>query len=259
MYCLTNTLNRKIYIGITKNTPEIRFYQHCGWALNYGASMPLANAIRKYGKEAWEIDTLKRCRSKASAITNEINYIKKLNSYCGKEGHNGYNATLGGEGGSGVIRKDTMSKTWRTAKSEMLKALMISHSSFSSEARSIRASKQVGDKNPTYGKKCYHKNGVGKFFVEGQQTKGWKLGSPENRSGKANSFYGKSHSDETKNKIRLAKIGTHVGGNNPAAKAVKIGARKFMTKKAACAALRISYKVLTERLGSKEFSNYSYI
>lgn len=91
----------KCYIGQTIRE-TIRKCGHKNAALKENAQTKFARAIRKYGWENFEYEVLftidnddkKRVKEKLDFM--ERYYIRKFDSY-----NNGYNMTLGGEGGSG--------------------------------------------------------------------------------------------------------------------------------------------------------------
>ena len=93
IYKITNDINDKIYIGKTCDTIEERMKEHCRDYLKPSEEKrPLYNAMQKYGIEHFQIQQLEECDN---AVINEREqyWIKIYNSY-----HNGYNATLGGDG-----------------------------------------------------------------------------------------------------------------------------------------------------------------
>lgn len=100
VYKITNILNGKIYIGITKLKVRRRWHGH---KLNSRKSnYPLYRSIRKYGTNKFQIERI------LSVYANnidtlllklnklEIIYIKKYNSYIHSLNSNGYNLTIGG-------------------------------------------------------------------------------------------------------------------------------------------------------------------
>ena len=96
IYKFENKINRKIYIGKTKNIKE-RIYQHSHVTKNKNTKF--GNALRKYGINMFDFNILVTIHSKSSdnldIILNclEKYFIKKYNSF-----NNGYNCTLGGDG-----------------------------------------------------------------------------------------------------------------------------------------------------------------
>jgi len=93
VYCITNTINGKKYIGMTGRTLEERWKSHCSCARN-GSTFRFHSAIRKYGEEAFTKEILfhdlniKECRTIEEETILEHNTMKQ-----------GYNAKPGGCGG----------------------------------------------------------------------------------------------------------------------------------------------------------------
>jgi hypothetical protein len=99
--------NGKIYIGKTKKFygkkkqgAEGRFKKHIRDALNYREDCPkFYNAIRKYGKEKFKIETILNCALE-ECDEYEQKYIAEYKSYDNKYG---YNIALGG-GGRSIVK-----------------------------------------------------------------------------------------------------------------------------------------------------------
>ena len=93
IYVITNDINEKQYVGKTNKSIEKRFYEHILDSRKRRCEKrPLYNAMRKYGVEHFHISILEECSAKDSA-QRKMYWIDKLNTY----GHNGYNATKGGD------------------------------------------------------------------------------------------------------------------------------------------------------------------
>ena len=91
IYQITNDINDKIYIGKTEFNIQKRFKEHCSDAFrNRNEKRPLYAAMRKYGIEHFSIELIEETDNPEE---REKYWIKEKNSY-----HNGYNATLGGDG-----------------------------------------------------------------------------------------------------------------------------------------------------------------
>lgn len=98
-YCLyvhTNKINKKIYIGITKNI-EIRWRnQGIAYKPKKENTKPFWNAICKYGWDGFEHEVLIKDLTYEEACEYEKYYIKLSNSTDKKYG---YNVAIGGNGG----------------------------------------------------------------------------------------------------------------------------------------------------------------
>lgn len=106
IYKITNNINKKIYIGLTTKTAELRFKQHIS-GINSKANKNcfLHKAFRKYGVDNFSFSTLIEGDYNMNQLSKlEQHYIKKLKSYV--LNGNGYNLTLGGEGTIGKIITD---------------------------------------------------------------------------------------------------------------------------------------------------------
>jgi group I intron endonuclease len=89
IYKITNAINNKIYIGQTIQSINKRFKNHLFAC--YHEKMPLHRAIRKYGKDKFNIEIIDFAMNSEELNKKEIFYIEKLNTI-----KNGYNVDLGG-------------------------------------------------------------------------------------------------------------------------------------------------------------------
>ena len=91
VYCHTNKINGKRYIGITQNKPNRR------WQNGYGykdRNSHFYNAIKKYGWENFEHIILEENLTRKEASEKEKYYIKLYNT---NNENYGYNITSGGD------------------------------------------------------------------------------------------------------------------------------------------------------------------
>jgi group I intron endonuclease len=100
VYCYTNKINNKKYIGITSRSIEEREASHIYESRNktnkcYNA--PFKRAIRKYGIDGFYREIIDTADSLEKACELEKFYIKKYKTYYKYKNSNGYNATIGGE------------------------------------------------------------------------------------------------------------------------------------------------------------------
>lgn len=86
------TKSNKSYIGVTKNTVELRWAQKESKARNTNLKYAIFEAIRTYGTDCWEHNVLWQGVDVKEAYDKEIELIKKYNTYM-----NGYNSCLGGK------------------------------------------------------------------------------------------------------------------------------------------------------------------
>ena len=94
IYCITNLINEKKYVGKTTYSITKRFQEHCKDSKKERCERrPLYNAMNKYGIENFVVEELIECPND-ELDSYEKMYIEKLQTY----GHNGYNATKGGDG-----------------------------------------------------------------------------------------------------------------------------------------------------------------
>ena len=99
IYRIVNSVNDKVYIGQTVKPLEVRLKEHIDAAYKldiltdeYEYDTKFYRAIRKYGKDKFNICLIKICNTEL-LNDEEIKYIKEYDSY-----KNGYNSTLGGGG-----------------------------------------------------------------------------------------------------------------------------------------------------------------
>ena len=93
VYCHTNKINGKKYIGITCQTVSERWGRH---GEKY-KTQKFGSAIQKYGWENFTHEVLFTGLSEKEAKEIEVELISKYKTY----GKNGYNHTMGGDGVSG--------------------------------------------------------------------------------------------------------------------------------------------------------------
>lgn len=96
IYCITNLINGKQYVGKTTTTIEQRFKEHCRGSRKSYKNRPLYDAMNKYGIENFIIECLEEIEDESILSDREIYWINELGTY----GKGGYNATKGGDGSS---------------------------------------------------------------------------------------------------------------------------------------------------------------
>lgn len=90
VYLIENTLNCKLYVGVTSKSLKRRWQAH---RCDAGKSKyPLHCSIEEYGEEVFDLFILEKTESEETALESEIKYIEFFQTY-----EYGYNATRGGE------------------------------------------------------------------------------------------------------------------------------------------------------------------
>lgn len=95
VYKITNSVNDKLYIGVTVKTLQNRWNRHKSSA-NNGSNSPIHRAMRKYGFDAFSIELIMEVNSVEEMKKMEQMFIEEYNTF-GPDGR-GYNATKGGDG-----------------------------------------------------------------------------------------------------------------------------------------------------------------
>lgn len=91
IYCITNRINGKMYIGQTCNPLSVRRRQHIDTAQK-GGHMSISCAIRKYGVENFTWTILEDDIPLHDLNRMEELYVDLFDTY-----NEGYNSTLGGD------------------------------------------------------------------------------------------------------------------------------------------------------------------
>lgn len=102
VYKIQNSINNKLYIGITNKGYKNRFRKHLSEARN-GSTFILHNAIRKYGSDVFTVALLETCKTVEQLKDREIFWISTLDT---TNRDKGYNMTLGGDGTFGRLHSD---------------------------------------------------------------------------------------------------------------------------------------------------------
>lgn len=92
LYCITNKINGKIYIGQTHRGVSVRWSQHRTCAKR-GDEWPICRAIRKYGEGSFTVEVLACALTQAGADESEKDLIAQYGS---TNPQFGYNAQVGG-------------------------------------------------------------------------------------------------------------------------------------------------------------------
>lgn len=113
IYKIENIINKKVYIGLTNRSIKERFSEHLYDSYNKKSrsyNYHLHCAIRKYGIENFSIIELEECPIE-KLQEREKYWIQYFDSY-----NNGYNMTLGGDGGTRYSYSEII-KLWNLGNS----------------------------------------------------------------------------------------------------------------------------------------------
>ena len=167
IYKITNTINNKSYIGISIHEPEKdRIQKH----LSGRGNRVIANAVKKYGKDAFTYEVLEANVFDEFLPELEVAYIANYNTVA----PNGYNLTHGGE----------VAKT------------------YSEQTRRKLSEAHKGRKPPNFGKSM----SAAQKIKLSEAHKGKTLSAEHRRKisernkGENNPFYGKTHTAESRRK-----------------------------------------------------------
>lgn len=130
IYKVTNLINNKIYIGLTRKTIQQRWSEHVCSAYNNqhlkDYNFLLHKAIRKYGKENFVIEEIEKVPDEQDLQKKEQYWISFYNCCILEEDGNGYNMTYGGEG-SPYINKQKVFDLWDQGFGSMKIASELGH------------------------------------------------------------------------------------------------------------------------------------
>jgi len=238
IYKIVCSVNGKVYIGQSKN-PMKRWNEHCN-SLNAGRhhSARLQRAWNKYGGESFVHSIIEFC-DPSSADERERYWIKFFDS---TNKHRGFNIEGGGNSNKAVSDETRIKlKIAHQKRYEIAKQYLNSP-----EAIEKRRIKLSGTNNPMYGRKHSAETRTRMSMIRKGRMAGTNnpmYGKPVSKerrelysrlfSGEGNPFYGRHHTEETRQKIREKAIGrTHSdearrkmslkrrGKDNPAARKV---------------------------------------
>lgn len=185
IYCITNLTNSKVYIGQSINIPK-RMQDHLFKAFGIGqCSRHLYNAMRKYGIDNFEWDILELCKREELSI-REAYYIKKFKA---TNRLNGYNSSDYDEKGNIKLSDETKTKIGDALRG-VPKSQEHINNMYTKFSKDNLPNREAIDKRVETVKEKY-KNGYVSPML-----------------GKTSWNKGILSSDETKEKQRLAKLGT---------------------------------------------------
>jgi group I intron endonuclease len=207
IYFITNVVNGKVYVGLTKRTIETRWKGH----IKATRKTYFANAITKHGPDNFEIQEVAQAPTLFEAMRLERFWIGMCQSY---RPENGYNTTFGGENGFVVesARQKMSDKSLaRWADPEYKERLSEAHRGL-----------LVGPKNPAYGKAFWK----GKTHSEEtkqrlSETRIKLFQDPEFKQRMSEANTGKHHTEEGRVNIAKGLLGNQYRKGIPHSEEVK--------------------------------------
>ena len=181
IYCITNIVNNKKYVGCTKYSAKLRFKQHYQASLK-GSNCLLHKDMRIYGIDNFTYKNLLINVPEDKHQYYECLWISKLNTY---NSDLGYNSTVGGNGTVGYIFSDDAKRKM----SEAGKNWFVENNKESKKYRD--RSQKIKQAN----------SGKPKSYIHRKHLSTSRKDNPLKFSGFNNGFYGKHHTQEVKDFI----------------------------------------------------------
>jgi len=173
IYKVTNKVNNKFYIGITKRDIKLRLKEHM-----YNGDTGLSAPIKKYGIENFVIQTIDTAKTFKELENKEVKLIKRLKP--------DYNQASGGV---------TCFEHSDKSKEKISFSLKKLNRKWSKEKKEYYSKLFSGKNNPMYGKTPW----LGKKHKKETLEK-----MTNSKIGEKNPMFGRKHSEETRKKIKQA-------------------------------------------------------
>jgi group I intron endonuclease len=224
IYLLTDKRNGKQYIG-----------KHIGIDPNYFSGGIIPNKIvKKYGKETFTKIILEENINDENLLSiREKYYIEKYDTF-----NNGYNLSMGGDGGGSWINKKTEEEKQRISK--------------------IKREKNLGRK---FSKETLEKMSLAKKGVPLSEEHKKNIGLSQ--SGVNHPWFGRNHSEESKQKISKSRKGiknpehsNFMKKNNPKNLSVSINGRIFDSIQQASNELNLPRHIVKTKLNSLNYPDW---
>jgi group I intron endonuclease len=194
-YLVTNEINEKCYVGITKYQLNTRKKSHLRMAIERNSDLVFHKAIRKYGPSSFHWQVVYENKDYEQLKKREIMLIDLYSSHISKHG---YNMTLGGDGTLGIKRFGKENGMFGRNHTDEVKK----------KISKLNSGKYKGHKNPMFGVHRYGKEAP-RYGIKcsdeakkkiGDANRGEKSGC-YGRTGDKHPMFGNNHTDESKKKI----------------------------------------------------------
>lgn len=228
IYIILNKVNNKFYLGSTNNPHKRKLRHFRELSNNKHHSILLQRAINKYGIDNFEF----------ILIETNVNYVKReqylLDTIDLKES---YNVSITASGGDFISNHPNRDEIIKISTEHLRNA--------------PKPEPRFGKDNPNWkggSKKC----SCGKDIQKSAKT----CLECKPISGENNPFYGKKHSEETKELIRSKRLGTYNGNQ---ALEVCIDGVVYKSLSTAAKHLGVVTATISNRLKNDKFKNYNYV
>ncbi len=155
VYCHTNKINGKSYIGWCQTSVEDRWQRHILDSTFKERSFCFQRAIAKYGSndDVWEHEILEVMSTPEGAKHAEKLWIAHRKTNMFREGHHGYNMTDGGDGTTGHKHsKESLEKIQHASKNMSPKTREKISIALKGGKRTSETKKLMSESSPTKGK-----------------------------------------------------------------------------------------------------------
>lgn len=203
VYKIQNQLNKKVYIGQTKN-PNTRKANHF-YLARKGDERHLYASIRKYGQENFVFEVIEECNDDSINEREEfwVSHYDSFNHF------KGYNLTRGGEGTKGCDKpkspehrqkmSEAAKRFWDTSPNADKRRQQLIEKNKSDERRRVASDAQHRRWSDPKQRQEMSKRHKGKIVSTETRKK-----ISESLKGKPGTFTGRKHSEETRKKISEA-------------------------------------------------------
>ena len=269
VYCHTNKINGKRYIGITNNVK--RRWRTNGIEYkpdkNMNQNVAFWNAIQKYGWDNFDHEILVDNLTFDEAKQLERYYIHKYQTFIGyfdkREDRLGYNSTLGGEGTQGLkgeLHPNYGKHLTDEQKSKLVDANSIAIDEYSIKGKFIKTWKSCKEACDYYsidsknmwellnGKRISIHNKI--FRYSGEPFNKYRTEHLD-MSGKNHPMFNKRHTEESKNLMSKNRKGKCMANNNHHSHQVYCDGMIFPCIKQCSEYLNVKYQTLVSWLSGK--------
>jgi group I intron endonuclease len=239
IYIIKNLVNGKVYVGSAK-VFRIRWNRHLN-DLKKGvhSSIKLQRAYNKYGINNFEFKIIEKVKYDPVIVNRENFYINKLNSK--KNGYNIADASFGDILTNHPNRKNIINRMTKTLRNT------VSNMSNDERVKTYSRPLQMNGRWNGGGPHC----DCGNQMAYGAEC----CAGCRDRTGINNPFYGKTHSEKTKNKLRAKRVGKYNGNQE---RAVVVGDKEYKSVSEASRKLKVVPATILFRIKSKHFKEYNY-